>query len=75
MLPWTTIINVNYFEAEIYTSQAEEMSIPLMYGLLWSDNVLPRYNYLKIWNLRMQKQNLNIEKIAFKVGQIKSLGY
>ncbi len=46
-----------------------------MYGLLWSDNVLPRYNYLKIWNLRMQKLNLNIEKIAFKVVQIKSLAY
>ncbi len=32
----------------------------------------PRYNYLKIWNLRVQK-NLNIEKIAFKVVQIKFL--
>ncbi len=31
-----------------------------------------RYNYLKIWNLRVQK-NPNIEKIAFKVVQIKSL--
>ncbi len=29
-------------------------------------------NYLKIWNLRVQK-NLNIEKIAFKVVQIKFL--
>ncbi len=28
--------------------------------------------YLKIWNLRVQK-NLNIEKIIFKVVQIKSL--
>ncbi len=28
--------------------------------------------YLKIWNLRVQN-NLNIEKIAFKVVQIKSL--
>ncbi len=37
-----------------------------MYGLLWSDNIWPRYNYLKIWNLRVQK-NLNIEKITFKV--------
>ncbi len=35
-----------------------------MYGLLGSDNIWPRYNYLKIWNLRVQK-NLNIEKIAF----------
>ncbi len=43
-----------------------------MYGLLLYDNILPRYNYLKIWNLRVQK-NQNIEKIAFKVVQIKSL--
>ncbi len=40
--------------------------IPLMYGF-WL-----RYNYLKIWNLRVQK-NLNIEKIIFKVVQIKVL--
>ncbi len=31
-----------------------------------------QYNYLKIWNLRVPK-NLNIEKIAFKTVQIKSL--
>ncbi len=31
-----------------------------------------RYNYLNIWNLRVQK-NQNIEKIAFKVVQIKFL--
>ncbi len=30
------------------------------------------YNYLKIWNLRMKK-NLNIEKISFKVVQMKFL--
>ncbi len=30
------------------------------------------YNYLKIWNLRVQK-NLNIEKITFKVVQMKFL--
>ncbi len=40
-----------------------------MYGL---DNICLRYNYLKIWNLRMQK-NINIEKIIFKVVQIKFL--
>ncbi len=43
-----------------------------MYGLLGYDNIWRRYNYLKIWNLRVQK-NLNIEKIAFKVVQMKSL--
>ncbi len=43
-----------------------------MYGLLGSDNIWPRYNYLKIWNLRVQK-NLNIEKITFKFVQMKFL--
>ncbi len=41
-----------------------------MYGLLGSDNIWPRYNYLKIWNLRVQT-NLNTEKITFNVFQIK----
>ncbi len=36
-----------------------------MYGLLRS-NIWLRYNYLNIWNLRVQK-NQNAEKIAFKV--------
>ncbi len=42
-----------------------------MYGLLgsdniWlgSDNIWLRFNYLKIWNLRVQK-NLNIVQIKF----------
>ncbi len=43
-----------------------------MYGLLWYDNIWLRYNYLKIWNLRVQK-NLNIKKITFKVVQMKFL--
>ncbi len=43
-----------------------------MYGLLGSDNIWPIYNFLNIWNLRAQK-NLNIEKIAFKVVQMKVL--
>ncbi len=43
-----------------------------MYSLLGYDNIWPRYNYLKIWNLRVQK-NQNIEKIAFKVVQTKFL--
>ncbi len=34
--------------------------------VLWLDNIWPRFNYLKIWNPRVQK-NLNIAKIAFKV--------
>ncbi len=43
-----------------------------MNGLLWLDNIWPRYNYLKIWNLRVQK-NQNIEKITFKLVQMKFL--
>ncbi len=44
-----------------------------MYGLLGSDNIWPRYNYLKIWNLRVQKTNKKQNKIAFKVVQMKFL--
>ncbi len=40
-----------------------------MYGLLWSDNIWLGCNYLKIWC----KENLNIERIIFKVVQIKFL--
>ncbi len=43
-----------------------------MYGLLGSENIWPRYNYLKICNLRVQN-NLNIEKMSFKVVQMKFL--
>ncbi len=43
-----------------------------MYDLLGLDNIWPRYNYLKIWNLRVQKF-LNIEKIGFEVVQMKFL--
>ncbi len=43
-----------------------------MYVFFGADNIWLRYNYLKIWNLRVQK-NDNIEKIAFKVVQMKFL--
>ncbi len=52
--------------------EAEVRSFPLMFSLLENDKIWPRYNYLNIWNLRVQK-NLNIEKIAFKIVQIKFL--
>ncbi len=43
-----------------------------MYALLGLDNIWPRYNYLKIWNLKVQKINkLHVEKIAFKVVKMK----
>ncbi len=44
-----------------------------MYGLLGQDNIWPRYNYMNIWNLRVQKKNQNTEKIAFNVFQMKFL--
>ncbi len=43
-----------------------------MYGLLRQDSSWQRYNYLKIWNIKVQ-QTLYIEKIAFKVVQLKFL--
>ncbi len=43
------------------TLKAEYKNFPLMYGLLGYDNIWLRYNYLKIWNLRVQ-ENQNIEK-------------
>ncbi len=43
-----------------------------MYGLLGSDNISPRYNYLKIKNLRVQKKQ-NTEKIDFIIDQMKFL--
>ncbi len=43
-----------------------------MYGLLWLDNIWTRYEYLNIWNLRVQI-NQNIEKITFKLVQMKFL--
>ncbi len=52
--------------------KAEYKSFPLIYGLLFLDNIWLRYNDLKTWNLTVHK-NLNIEKIAFKVVQMKSL--
>ncbi len=43
-----------------------------MYSLLGQDNIWSKYNYLKILNLRVQK-NLNTEKIDFEVVQMKFL--
>ncbi len=42
-----------------------------MYGLLGQDEIWLRYNYLRIWGCK--KKNLNIEKMAFTVVQMKSL--
>ncbi len=32
-----------------------------MYGLLWYDNIWLRYNYLNIWNLRVQKNHFFVK--------------
>ncbi len=56
-----------FFKIEIYTScdsWINTLSIDV-----WI-NIWLRYNYLKIWNLRLQK---HIEKIIFKVVQMKFL--
>ncbi len=46
-----------FFKIEIiHHLKAEQISFPLMYGLLGSDNIWPRCNYLNIWNLRVQKK-------------------
>ncbi len=38
--------------------KAEKISFPLMYGkLLGLDNIWPRYKYLNIWNLGVQKKS------------------
>ncbi len=42
---------------------------PLMYGLLGSDNIWPRYNYLKIWNLK-KKSKCKVVQIKFLVMHI-----
>ncbi len=56
-----------FLEIEMYASSESwinNLSIDVWFVMI--------YNYLKIWNLRVQK-NLNIEKITFKVVQMKFL--
>ncbi len=71
MWPWTSH-NGTFLEMEIYTSS--EIWINKLCIDVWfvRIGIWPRYNCLKIWNLRVQN-NLNIEKIAFKVVQMKFL--
>ncbi len=68
-----TSLNCHFFEIKIHTSSESwinKLSIDVC--LLRSDNIWLRYNYFNIWNLRVRK-NWNIEKIAFKVVQMKFL--
>ncbi len=57
----------------MYTSSESWINNLSIDVLLGSDNIYLRYNYLNIWNLRVQNININIEKIAFKVVQMKFL--
>ncbi len=64
-------LKCQFFEIEIHRSSESwinKLSIDVC--LLGSNNIWLRYNYLNIWNLRVHK-NLNNEKSAFKVVQIK----
>ncbi len=49
MWPWTT-----------KSGKCLEISFPLMNGFIGSDNISLKYNYLKIWNLSLQKKNITI---------------
>ncbi len=66
--PWTTkpVIRVFYWDLYIIN----KLSIDVWFVMI--DNIWLRCNYLKIWNPRVQT-NLNIDKISFKVVQIKFL--
>ncbi len=44
-----------------------------MYGLLWLDNILVEIQLFENLESRVQKKNLNIEKITFKIVQMKFL--
>ncbi len=61
-----------FFKIEVYitSSWINKLSIDVWFVMI--GQYLLRYNYLNIWNLRVQKYE-NIEKIAFKVVQIKYL--
>ncbi len=70
MWPWTTkpVFKCTFFEFEIYRSSESwinKLSTDVWFVMI-GHNIWLRYNYLKIFDLRVQK-NLNIEKFAFKV--------
>ncbi len=58
-------------KADVKNSTEQEIKFQSVPHTKFSDG-LRLYNYLKIWNLRVQK-NRNIEKITFKVVQMKFL--
>ncbi len=63
-LDHTTSHKCQFYKIEIYASKLNNLSIDVWFVMIGQ--------YLKIWNLRVQK-NLNIEKIIFKVVQMKFL--
>ncbi len=69
-----TSLKCTFFEIEVYRSSESwinKLSIDVWFVMI-GHNIWLRYNYLKILDLRVQK-NLNIEKFAFKVVQMKFL--
>ncbi len=46
-----------------------------MYGLLGYENIWLRYNYLKIWNLRVQflAMHINNQKLSFDIFTVGNL--
>ncbi len=79
MWPWTTkpVIRSIFWNWDLYiiwklNKYAFHWCMVCLDRTPTLDRIWPRYNYLKIWNLRVQK-NLNIEKITFKVVQMNSL--
>ncbi len=51
-----------------------EISFPLIYDLLRENNIWPIYNYVKIWNLKGQK-NINMRKRLLKLSKVLSDAY
>ncbi len=71
---WTNKISIDVWFVKIvsfYSLSYIEWTITLITTRI-GQYLSERYNYLNIWNLRVHKK-LNIEKIAFKVVQMKFL--
>ncbi len=71
MWPWTIKpVACHFFAIEIYKSWINKLCIDVWFVRI--EQYLAEIQLLKIWSLRGQN-NQNIEKIAFKVVQIKFL--
>ncbi len=62
-----TSLKYQFFEMYIYTAYESWINkLSVMYGLLGSNNIWSRYNYLNIWNLRVQKKIFFLRKSLLK---------